>query len=73
MHLPDHVIDDVSMRMLRAEHNDLGVIVHSHIVPRGPIEQVIRGHALLLARAIGRSEAAFQNKSPMRALAQIAI
>jgi len=63
----------MGMRMLRAEHNDLRVLVYSNVVPRGPVEQVIRSHTLLLARAIGRSEAAFQNESPMRTLAEIAI
>ena len=67
------MIDDVGMRVLRAEHNNLRVLVHSYIVPRGPVEEVICHHALLLARAVCRRETAFNDKSPMRALAQISI
>jgi len=73
IHLPYHVIDDVRVRMLRTEHNDLRIFVHFHVVTRWPIEQVVRRHRLLHACRIGRRQAALEDKSPMRTLAKIAI
>src|SRR4030088_981716 len=61
----NHVVDDVAMLVLRAEHDDLRVSINPHIVPRWPIEQVIRVDFLLLASRIGRGERAAHHETPM--------
>src|SRR3981189_364033 len=67
----NHVIDNVSMLALRAEHNDLRVSTDTHIVPRWPVEQVIGTDCLLLAHRIGRGEFTTQHKAPMRTLTEV--
>ena len=51
-YLLDHVVDDAAVLVLRAEHDDLRVGIHLHIVPRRPVEKIVR---LTVSRAPFRS------------------
>lgn len=67
----NHVVDNLAMLVLRAEHNDLRVSIDAHIVPRWPVEQVIGADCFLLADRIGRGEFTTQHKAPMGTLAEV--
>jgi len=54
----NHVIDDMAVFMLWAEHDDFCVSIDLHIVPRRPVEQIVGLHGLLLAGHVGRGELA---------------
>jgi len=71
-HLPDHVIDHVTVLVLRAEHDDLRVGVHPDVVPGRPVEQVVHVHRLLRSLRIGRGDPAAQDEAPVGALAEVA-
>src|SRR5688500_9702236 len=68
----DHVIDDVAVLALRAEHDDLRVGVDLHVVPRRPVEEVVRLDRLALALRIGGGDLAVQHEAPVRAVAVVA-
>jgi hypothetical protein len=38
--LLDHVVDDMTVLALRAEHDDLRIRVNANVVPGGPVVQV---------------------------------
>src|SRR5258708_10266700 len=67
----NHVVDDVAMPVLRAEHDDLRVSVNPHIGPRWPVEQVIGADCLLLAGRIGRGEFTAHHEAPMGTLTEV--
>lgn len=71
-HHLDHVVDDMAVFALWAEHDDLRVGVDLYVVPGWPVKQVIRIDSLLLAVCIGRGELAEQDETPMGTLAHIA-
>ena len=48
-----HVVDDMAVRVLRAEHDDFRVRVDLDVVPRWPIEEIIRFDSLLRALRVG--------------------
>ena len=41
VHLLDHMLDDPGVLMLRAEHDDLGVLIDPNVVARRPVEKVV--------------------------------
>src|SRR3989338_1072035 len=47
--LVNHVVDDVAVLLLGAEHDDLRVSIDSHVVSRRQVEQIIGADCLLLA------------------------
>ena len=51
VHLVEHVVDDVGVLVLRAEHHDLGVRVDPDIVSRRPVEKVAGTHRFVLPPA----------------------
>jgi hypothetical protein len=70
-HFP-HMVDHHVVLMLRAEHDDIRVRVHSHVVARRPIEEIVSAHGFLAALRVGRGDAAAQDEAPVRALALVA-
>lgn len=68
-HLLDHVVDDMAVLALRAEHDDLRVCVDLYVVSGWPVKQIIRVDRLLRAVRIGRGELAAQDEAPVGALA----
>src|SRR5690606_24605872 len=70
---PDHVVDHLGVLVLRAEHDDAGVLIDPHIMTGGPVEEVVGCHCLLLARGIRGGDPAIQDEAPMRTLTQIAL
>jgi hypothetical protein len=70
--LIDHVVDHKAVFMLRAEHDDFRVRIDLNVVPRGPVEKVIRFDCLLRTFRIGGGELAVQDETPVRTLAHIA-
>lgn len=71
--LPGHVLDDVAVLPLRAEHDDLCVGVDLHVVPGRPVEKIVLGDRLLLAVRVGGGEVAAQHESPVGALAAVTV
>lgn len=67
-----HVVNDVAVLALRAEHDDFRVFVDLYVVPRWPVEEIIRFDSLLCALRVSCGELAAQDEAPVRALAQIA-
>src|SRR3977135_936167 len=67
----DHVVDDVAMLLLRAEHDDLRVSINPHIVPRRPVEEVIGADSLPLAGCIGRGDVTTQHEAPVGTLTEV--
>src|ERR1700716_168409 len=72
LYLLDHVVDDAAVLVLRAEHDDLRVGIHLHIVPRRPVEKIVRVDRLPRAIPIGCGDLAAQDKSPVGALTEVA-
>ncbi len=62
----------MTVLMLRAEHDDFCIGVDLDVVPRWPIEEIIRFDSLLRPHCVGCGELATQYKAPVRTLAQIA-
>jgi hypothetical protein len=60
LHFGNHVVDDVAVLPLGAEHDDLRIGVDLHVVPGRPVEQVVRIHRLALAFREGETFAADQ-------------
>lgn len=65
------MVDDMAVCVLRAEHDDFRVRVDLDVVPRWPIEEIIRFDSFLRALGIGCCELAAQYETPVRTLAQI--
>ena len=63
--------DDPVVLALGAEHDDLRVGVHPHVVPGRPVEEIVRRDGLLRAARIGRRELAAQDEAPVGALAEV--
>ena len=68
-----HVINDLTMLMLRTEQNDLGVLTDLDRVPRWPVEQVSTTNDFVRTICIGDCEFALQYISPVRSLAEITL
>ena len=66
------MVDHMAMLVLRAEHDDLGVLVNFHIVTGRPIEKVIGVDGFLIARRIGRGQPTLQHIAPVRRLTEVA-
>src|SRR5216683_391843 len=71
LRLFNHVVDNVAVLMLRAEHDYLRVSIDLHVVPRRPIELIIGADCLLLAGRIGRGELTTQHEAPMGTLTEV--
>jgi len=56
LYLLDHVVDDLTVFVLRAEHDNLRVSLDLYVVSGRPVEEVIRLHRLLHADRIGGGE-----------------
>jgi len=65
----DHVVDYMSVPVLRAENDDLGIGVDLYIMPRRPIKPIIRIDSFLDPVSIGGSHLTAQQVIPMRAKA----
>lgn len=68
-----HVIDDMAVLVLWAEHDNFRIGVDFYVVPRRPVEEIIRFSSLLSAFGVSGSELAAQNKAPMRAMTQVSL
>jgi hypothetical protein len=71
-YLLDHVIDDMTVLKLRAEHYNIRVFINLYVVSGWPVKQIIRVDSLLRSVRVRRGELAAQDKTPVWALAQIA-
>jgi hypothetical protein len=72
-HLCEHVIDDFGVLVLRAEHDDFGVLVDLHRVSGRPMEQVAAGEGFFAAIGIRDGDFALHQVAPVRRLAQVAL
>jgi hypothetical protein len=70
-HHLDHVIDDLTVLMLRTEHYNIRICINLYIVSGWPVKQIIRVDSLLRSICVGSGELAAQDKTPVGALAQI--
>ena len=68
-----HVIYDMAVLLLRAEHYDLRVGVNLYIVPGWPVKEIIRVDCFLCAVRVRRRKLSAQDEAPVWALAKIAI
>jgi hypothetical protein len=66
-----HMIDDMAVLALRAEHNNLCVSIDPDVVSRGPVEQVIGVHLFLFACCISGGQLSAQDEAPMRTLTEV--
>src|SRR3954471_17434966 len=71
--LLDHVLDDVAVLALRAEHHDLGIGVDPDVVPGRPVEEVTCLDRLGDVIGVCRRQAPAEDIAPVRALAEAAL
>lgn len=64
-----HVIDNMAVFMLRAEHDNFCIRIDFYIVSGWPVEEIIRFDRLLYALRIGCCDLAMQDEAPVRTLA----
>src|SRR5690606_11373434 len=67
----DHMIYYQRMFVLGTEHNDLGILVHFHVMTCRPEEQVPGEYCLLKALGIGGGDLSIQHITPVMTLALV--
>lgn len=68
-----HVIYDMAVLLLRAEHYNLRVFCHTNIMARWPVKQIIRIDCFLCAGRVCCRELAAYDEAPVWTLTQITI
>jgi hypothetical protein len=69
--LLDHVIDDMTVLILRTEHDNIRIFINLYIMSWWPVKQIIRADGFLCPLRVGHGKFAAQEKSPVGALTQI--
>ena len=73
LYLLNHVVYDMAVLLLGAEHHDLRVFVDLYIVPGWPVKEIVRIDCFLFTIRVRRRELSAQEEAPVRTLTQITI